>query len=111
MSISVEEIPIWSSSKGSGSICTTVVGSFGYLYVQCFSGRRSLGETSVVSFFSQSVKRQIRYLNLSERLREWSLIMGRGGATKLENRGSYTFCAPPQDKVNLFTPPPPFFKW
>ena len=32
--------------------------------------------------------------------------MGRGGATKWENRGSETFCAPPpQDRVKLFTPP------
>ena len=28
-------------------------------------------------------------------LRDWSLITGRGGATKWENRGSETFCAPP----------------
>ena len=30
---------------------------------------------------------------------------GEGGATKWENRGSETFCAPPQDKVKLFAPP------
>ena len=30
------------------------------------------------------------------------------GATKLENRGSKTFCPPPlpQDRVKLFVPPP-----
>ena len=28
-------------------------------------------------------------------LRDWSLITGRGGATKWENRGSETFCTPP----------------
>ena len=38
-------------------------------------------------------------------VRDWSLIMGRGGATKWENRGSETFCAPPQDRVKLFVPP------
>ena len=38
-------------------------------------------------------------------VRDWSLITGRGGATKWENRGSETFCAPPQDRVKLFTPP------
>ena len=38
--------------------------------------------------------------------RDWSLIMGRGGATKWENRGSETFCAPPpQDRVKLFATP------
>ena len=31
-------------------------------------------------------------------------------ATKWENRGSETFCAPPQDSVKLFAPPPPPFK-
>ena len=30
---------------------------------------------------------------------------GEGGATKWENRGSETFCAPPQDRVKLFAPP------
>ena len=36
-------------------------------------------------------------------VRNWSLIMGRGGATKWENRGSETFCAPPpHDRVKLF---------
>ena len=30
-----------------------------------------------------------------KRLRDWSLITGRGEATKLENRRSETFCAPP----------------
>ena len=39
-------------------------------------------------------------------LRDWSLITeGGGGATKWENRGSETFCAPPQDRVKLFAPP------
>ena len=28
-----------------------------------------------------------------------------GGATKWENRGSETFCAPPQDRVKLVVPP------
>ena len=37
-------------------------------------------------------------------LRDWTLITGRG-ATKWGNRGSETFCAPPQDRVKLFTPP------
>ena len=38
-------------------------------------------------------------------VRDWSLITGRGGATKWENRGSETFCAPPpQDRVKLFAP-------
>ena len=36
---------------------------------------------------------------------DWSLITWRGGATKWENHGSETFCAPPQDRVKLFTPP------
>ena len=31
---------------------------------------------------------------------------GGGGATKWENHGSETFCAPPQDSVKLSTPPP-----
>ena len=43
-------------------------------------------------------------------LRDWSLITGRGGATKWENRGSETFCAPPQDSVKL-SAPPPFKEW
>ena len=30
---------------------------------------------------------------------------GEGGATKWENRGFETCCAPPQDRVKLFTPP------
>ena len=34
---------------------------------------------------------------------------GGGGATKWENHGSETFCAPhPQDRVKLVMPPPPF---
>ena len=42
-------------------------------------------------------------------LRDWSLIRGRGGATKRENRRSETFCAPPpQDRVKLCAPPPHF---
>ena len=28
-------------------------------------------------------------------VRDWSLIMGRGGGYKMENHGSKTFCAPP----------------
>ena len=36
-------------------------------------------------------------------IRDWSLITG-WGATKLENRGSESFCAPPQDRVKLFVP-------
>ena len=32
------------------------------------------------------------------------------GSTKWENRGSKTFCAPTQDRVKLFVPPPPFIK-
>ena len=35
------------------------------------------------------------------------------GATKWENRGSKTFCAPPppyEDRVNIFAPPPPILK-
>ena len=40
------------------------------------------------------------------KLRDWSLITGTGGATKLENRGSETFCTPPpQDGLKLFMPP------
>ena len=39
-------------------------------------------------------------------LRDWSLITGRGVATKWENHGSETFCAPPQDRVKLFAPSP-----
>ena len=46
--------------------------------------------------------------------RDWSLITGGGGggggATKWENRGSETFCAPPQDRVNLLSPPP-YTEW
>ena len=39
-------------------------------------------------------------------LRDWSLITGRGGPTKWENRGSETFSPPPpQDRVRLFAPP------
>ena len=41
-------------------------------------------------------------------IRDWSLIMGRG-ATKWENRGSETVCAPPpppQDRAKLFRPLP-----
>ena len=43
-------------------------------------------------------------------VRDWSLITRRGGgATKLENCGSETFCAPPpQDRVNTFCAPHPF---
>ena len=45
---------------------------------------------------------------LTGTLRAWSLITGRGGATKWENRGYDTFRAPPpQDRVKLFAPPPP----
>ena len=39
------------------------------------------------------------------RVRDWSLITG-GGATKLEIRGSQTFCAPPLKTVKLYTLPP-----
>ena len=45
--------------------------------------------------------------------RDRSLIMGRGGgATKWENRGSETFCAPPsrQGKTCYDPPPPHTFK-
>ena len=39
-------------------------------------------------------------------LRDWSLITGRGGATKWENCGCETFWAPPpQDRVKLYAPP------
>ena len=37
--------------------------------------------------------------------RDWSLIRGRGGATKWENRWAKTFCDPPEDRVKLFMPP------
>ena len=40
------------------------------------------------------------------KVRDWSFITGRVGATKWENRGSETFYAPPpQDRVKLFAPP------
>ena len=64
---------------------------------------------------------QIVYLNIKRRLitciqrpvkvqriRDWSFITGRGGATKLENRGSETFCAPPSRQGKTFCAPPPF---
>ena len=48
-------------------------------------------------------------------VRDWSLIMGRGGATKWENRGSESFCAPPphpsrQGKTFHAPPPAPTLK-
>ena len=43
-------------------------------------------------------------------LRDWSLITGRGGATKWENRGSETFCAPPSRQGKTFHAPP-FKEW
>ena len=39
-------------------------------------------------------------------IRDWSLITGRGGATKWENRGSETFCAPPSRQGKTFRAPP-----
>ena len=43
--------------------------------------------------------------------RDWSLIKGRGRATKWENRGSETCYAPSQDRVKpSLTPPPPLLK-
>ena len=47
-------------------------------------------------------------------IRDWSLIRGRGGATKWENRGSETYCVPPpsrQGKTFCALPPPPFEDW
>ena len=46
--------------------------------------------------------------SLADSVRDRSLITGRGGgvATKWENRGSETFCAPtPEDRVKLLAPP------
>ena len=45
-------------------------------------------------------------------LRDWSLITGRGGATKWENRGSEFFLPPPppQDRDKTFRAPP-FKEW
>ena len=36
--------------------------------------------------------------------RDWSLIMGRGGAKKWENHGSVTYCTP-HDRVKAIAPP------
>ena len=43
-------------------------------------------------------------------LRDWSLITGRG-ATKWENRGSETFCAPPPSRQGKTFHIPPLKAW
>ena len=62
-------------------------------------GRQQIGQVDMV--YPEDPDRLIDLRSL----RDWSLIIGRG-ATKWENHGSETFCAPPpQDRVNNFACP------
>ena len=61
---------------------------------------------SLIAYFTQD----ILLVGLFCILRDWSLITGRGGATKWENRRSETFCAPPSRQGKSFRAPP-FKEW
>ena len=67
--------------------------------------------TSTTCTFSE--RAHFKYPTLRCRnFRDWSLIMGMGGATKWENRGLETFCAPPPSRQGkTFCAPPPFKRW
>ena len=68
---------------------------------------RTLGtlRSSQLSFYNS--KRSVRFYfrNFYGGIRDWSLITGRGGATKQENCGSETFCAPPSRQGKTFCAP------
>ena len=64
-----------------------------------------------VSVCVRKEKLVVRNMRIFLAVRDRSLITGRRGATKWENRGSESFCITPlQDRVNFNAPHPPFYR-
>ena len=87
---------------------TLVVCSFFLLSISVHVHASNLHEVAEDRFFENQ---EFVDVDIQCKIRDWSLITGRGGDYKMGKSRVRNFLRPPpQDKVKLFAPPPPISK-